>query len=130
MKKIICTGDFIYSSREKYLKFHSWIFKLFIPIIKESLNTGVDITFDIKDNTGEYFSREYFYNLANQTNIKDCHNIYNIDNFTDEQIDMTYLFAFTLIIKKFIIDSLNIKYRKISIIFTQTIGKFLWKIII
>ncbi len=87
MKKIICTGDFIYNSREKYLKFHSWIFKLFIPIIKESLNTGVDITFDIKDNIGEYFSREYFYNLANQTNIKDCHNIYNIDNFTDEQID-------------------------------------------
>lgn len=91
-KRIIFTGDFLYNSQRHNEKYFNWLFKIFYPIIKDALNDNVELMFQIKNNQNEVFSREHFYKLAGISNIKECYNQYDINNFNDKQL--SYLKSF------------------------------------
>ena len=83
-KRIIFTGDFLYNSQRHNEKYFNWLFKIFYPIIKDALNDNVELMFKIKNNQNEIFSREHFFNLAGISNIKECYNQYDINNFNEK----------------------------------------------
>lgn len=86
-KKIIIMGDYFYNSPEHVMKNSFWIHKLFLPIIKNTVNPEMEVTFDIKDKNGNEFSRDYFYKLGGIKDIKSSYNEYDINQFNNEQIE-------------------------------------------
>ncbi len=86
MLRVIFTGDFLYNSQKHNTKYYSWFFKIFYPIIKDALSDDIQFYFELTNDSGEKFSREYFYQLAGQTDLKECYNIYDIEKFNDKQI--------------------------------------------
>ena len=87
MTKIICMGDIFYTSLEHNKRHLCSYFKIFYPIIKDAISKNVNITFDIVDDEGKMFSREYFFELAGIKTVKYTCQHYNTENFTKEQID-------------------------------------------
>ncbi|MBR1619490.1 hypothetical protein IJ674_06310 [bacterium] len=87
MKRIIFTGDFLRNSEKYNKRYFFWVFKILSPIIKSAISPDIKILYDIKNDAGEKFSREYFYELAGETEIKECYHKCNFDAFTQEQIE-------------------------------------------
>ena len=87
MKKIIFIGDFLYRSPEYLINKSLWLQQIFEPIIKDILNENVDITYGLKDEKGNLFSRKYFYALGGIKNLSDESQNYDISQFNKEQID-------------------------------------------
>ena len=87
MKKIICMGDILYHSENFNKSSITWIYKMFLPIIKDALSSNVEITFDITNDIGEKFSQEYFYKLNGGRNLSRSYNTYKITDFNNAQID-------------------------------------------
>lgn len=87
MKKIIIMGDYFYNSPEHVMKNSFWIYKSFLPMIKEALGNEIDVTFDIINEEGNKFSRDYFYKLGGVNDIRSSYNEYDTNQFNDEQID-------------------------------------------
>lgn len=92
MKKIICMGDILYHSQEFNKKSITWIYDMFLPIIKDAISSNIEITFDILDNNGNSFSQDYFYKLNERRNLAIGYNIYNISNFNQKQIEYLQTF--------------------------------------
>jgi len=86
MKRIVFTGDFLYNSQKHNQKYFHWLFKIFYPFIKNAVSNDVELTFELKNRNGEVFSREYFYKLAGQENLKECYNQYDLNGFNEKQI--------------------------------------------
>ncbi|MCD7780239.1 MAG: alpha-2,8-polysialyltransferase family protein [Candidatus Gastranaerophilales bacterium] len=86
MKQIILMGDILFHSELHLKKVSWWVLKLFIPVVKDVVK-DVNITFDIKNNDGKSFSREYFYKLGGIENVKPRYQEYDIKEFNDKQID-------------------------------------------
>ena len=84
MKKIIITGDFIYHSKHHLAGTILWIYKIFLPIIKEAIGEHVELTSDILNKDKTEFSRSHFYNLGNSKKVNENYNLYNTSNFTKE----------------------------------------------
>lgn len=86
MKKIICTGDFLYNSEKQNKEQLCSYFRLFLPIIKDCLLNTTKISLDIK-NDAEKFSRETFFKLNGVSDLKKYHNCYKVNEFTESQIE-------------------------------------------
>lgn len=91
MKRIICTGDFLYNSEKQYKTTLTWLFELFQPIISDVIDNA-EITFDILNKDSLKFSREHFFKLNGQTGLNTSYNQYNVKNFNENQ--MNYLRQF------------------------------------
>ena len=85
MKKIIFSCDILYSPKEFTYRNH-WIFKVFYPIIRDAVSKDIELTFDIKSDDGEEYSRDYFWGL-NGIKPENPQQKYNAKDFSQDQID-------------------------------------------
>ena len=92
MKKIILMGDFLFRSQEYLTKNSLWLQQILYPIIKDAIDENVVITFDIKNNNNEDFSRDFFYKLGGINNPSQNNQEYDIKQFNDKQ--KNYLLSF------------------------------------
>lgn len=85
--KIIVMGDILFHSQKHLEKVSLWVQKLFLPIIKDAINENIELTFDIRNKNGDFFSRDYFYKLGNINSVNYNYQEYNIDKFNKKQIE-------------------------------------------
>ena len=87
MKRIIFTGDFLRNSEKHNKRYFLWVFKILMPIIKNAISSDIKILCEIKNDAEEKFSREYFYALAGEKDIKECYHKCNFNKLSQEQIE-------------------------------------------
>lgn len=87
MKKIIFIGDFLYRSQEYLINKSLWLQQIFAPIVSDVINKEVEITYELKNNKNELFSRERFYKLGGIEKISDVSQNYDISQFNLAQIE-------------------------------------------
>ena len=90
--RIVFIDDILYHDLDYKQKKVMPYQKIFLPIIKSSIDNNIEITFDLINEKYQLFSRKFFYELGNNPLTKSRYNDYNIEDFNEKQLE--YLESF------------------------------------